>query len=209
MERFPRPELWRVSDYYAVCELSAVKSRIKDLYQQCSLDAAQWKNFCLYNAAGHGYFSVCEYLVLKERADPTAKFQKGQTAVHNAARCGHFPILRLFLETHGSLAPTDDNGYTPLAWAYRAGHKRCQDLLANVAKQHSNEPTAAVRKICGGPVMAFRDEVTYIASEEQENTVHSSSEAALLLNRPTTCTGSSRKYGRSLSRRETIEMEMV
>lgn len=64
-------------------DITSIKSRIEELHVESERydwqrdDIAQWKSYCLYLAAGHGYLPECEYLVVHEGADPTVKHVKG------------------------------------------------------------------------------------------------------------------------------------
>ncbi|XP_062501445.1 ankyrin repeat domain-containing protein 18B-like [Corticium candelabrum] len=129
-----KPTKWRDSDNYLVrdrnCE--TIKLRLEELHRECQTnnkckpeDLANWINYFLYMAASHGSEGVCKYLLTEQGANPTVKYTKGQSAIHNAARCGQVRVLKLFADNRWSLDESDDSGYSPSAWAQRHNQQQC------------------------------------------------------------------------------------
>lgn len=78
------PFIGRANDYSLMCDVALVKRRIQELSQSLCpagddrlLQIINWKDYCLYHAAGRGLLDVCRYLLDREGADPTAKFVGG------------------------------------------------------------------------------------------------------------------------------------
>jgi ankyrin repeat protein len=67
--------------------------------------------------------------LLEDGADPNTVDEIGTSALHNAAKKGHWHIARLLLEKNASPTLQDGNNSIPLHLAIRAGHKQIVRLL--------------------------------------------------------------------------------
>ncbi|CAI7646975.1 unnamed protein product [Penicillium glandicola] len=79
-------------------------------------------------AAGHGQLDRVTAL-LEGGADPNTVDEIGTSALHNAAKEGHWHIVRLLLEKNASPRIEDGNRATPLGLAVREGHQEIVRLF--------------------------------------------------------------------------------
>lgn len=79
-------------------------------------------------AADHGRLDLITKL-LESGTDPNTVDEIGTSALHNAAKRGHWHIARLLLEKSAMPTLQDGNNSIPLHLAIRAGHKQIVRLL--------------------------------------------------------------------------------
>ncbi|KAI9889175.1 MAG: hypothetical protein M1814_005766 [Vezdaea aestivalis] len=91
-----------------------------------------------------GNVQALRYLLVETKADLTAKYNEGWSALHLAASAGYELNIRILLEAGADLAAEDDDGNQPLSIASRYGHGLIVRILldAGSAVNHKSMPNA-------------------------------------------------------------------
>jgi len=65
----------------------------------------------------------------------SSRDEKGNTALHLAARAGHLEIVRLLVEVGLNSQNTNQQDFTPFALAKKSGHEEIVEYLSGIANE--------------------------------------------------------------------------
>ena len=83
----------------------------------------------LYIASHHGHHNLVINILRSTQAPINATSHSGSTALHAAARTGHWKVLCILLDKGADVRLKDNKGQSAFDLARKYGHKKCEDSL--------------------------------------------------------------------------------